>query len=61
MNVNNFNAEYWKGKTFAEFKEHEKHHGFSEETLKAIYHYLNPTNPEKQEKPKKTKQTETPM
>jgi hypothetical protein len=56
MNVNNFNHEYWKGKTYSEFKEHEKHHGFSEEEMKAIYLYLNPV-----EKPKKAKQTETPM
>jgi hypothetical protein len=38
----NFNEEWAKGKTVAEFVEHEKHHGLSEKQLKEAYKLMVP-------------------
>lgn len=61
MTVENFNQDYWKGKTFKQFAEHEKHHGYTEAEMQAIYHYLNPEKQETEKPLKKVKQSETPM
>jgi len=38
----NFNTEYWKTKTEAEFVKHESHHGLSETQLKEAYKLMVP-------------------
>ena len=54
MNVNNFNIEFWTGKTFEEFFSHESHNGLSKDELMAIFLYINPPK-EKIKKEKKPK------
>lgn len=51
----NFNEDFWKGKTEAEFISHESHHGLGEKKLKEAFALLNPKKPERVkviEKPK---------
>lgn len=43
----NFNGEYWKGKTEAEFVAHERHHGLSEKQLKEAFALMNPKSKKK--------------
>lgn len=38
----NFNEDFWKGKTEAEFIAHERHHSLSEKQLKEAFALLNP-------------------
>ena len=44
----NFYEEVNKGKTEAEFIEHEKHHGLTEKQLKEAWALLNPKKKEKE-------------
>ncbi len=40
-----FNSEWMKTKTFAEFFEHEKHHGISREKMKEFYDSIKNPKP----------------
>lgn len=56
----NFNEDFWKGKTEAEFIAHERHHSLSEKQLKEAFALLNPKKPERVKEPERFKVIEKP-